>query len=99
MNTHFNGLTPAEAESLALLAEEAAEVVQIVAKILRHGLQSYHPDYPTGPDNHDMLLQELGDLEAAIDICGLSRNVIDECRRAKLARVGRYLHHATTVAP
>ncbi len=44
MQDHFNRLTPAEAERLAMLAEEAAEVIQIVGKILRHGYASYHPD-------------------------------------------------------
>ena len=41
---HFNKLTPAEAERLAMLAEECGEVVQIVGKILRHGYDSQHPD-------------------------------------------------------
>ena len=35
--TPFNGLTPAEAERLALLMEECGEVVQIIGKVLRHG--------------------------------------------------------------
>jgi hypothetical protein len=30
--THFNGLTPAQAERLAMLAEEAAEVIQVIGK-------------------------------------------------------------------
>lgn len=33
----FNGLSPAEVERLALLAEECGEVIQTVGKILRHG--------------------------------------------------------------
>ena len=32
MQDHFNGLTHAEAERLAMLAEEAAEVIQVVGK-------------------------------------------------------------------
>jgi len=40
---HFNNLNPAELERLAILAEEAAEVVQIANKIIRHGYASYHP--------------------------------------------------------
>ena len=32
MSEHFNGLTPAEAERLAYLIEEAAEVQQIACK-------------------------------------------------------------------
>jgi hypothetical protein len=37
----FNQLTDAEAERLALLAEECGEVVQVIGKILRHGYESY----------------------------------------------------------
>jgi hypothetical protein len=43
---HFNRLTPAEAERLALLLEELGEAQQIIGKILRHGYESYHPDDP-----------------------------------------------------
>jgi len=60
MEDHFNGLTPAEAERLAMLAEEAAEVVLIVGKILRHGYESYHPDDPT-TTNRELLRQEITD--------------------------------------
>jgi hypothetical protein len=63
MNKHFNNLTPAEAERLAMLAEECAEVIQIVGKILRHGYDSYHPKDPS-MDNRDLLAKELADLDA-----------------------------------
>ena len=46
MTEHFNKLTPAEDERLAMLAEECAEVIQIVSKIQRHGYDSWHPDDP-----------------------------------------------------
>lgn len=48
MPEHFNGLTPAEAERLAMLSEECGEVIQIIGKILRHGYDSYHPDDQPG---------------------------------------------------
>lgn len=60
---HFNNLTPAEAERLAMLAEECAEVIQIVGKILRHGYDSYHPDDNT-ITNRDMLAEELREIYA-----------------------------------
>ncbi len=56
-------MTNAEAERLAMLAEEAAEVVQIVGKILRHGYASYHPAQP-GISNRELLDDELCDLLA-----------------------------------
>ncbi|HRP26375.1 hypothetical protein [Thauera sp.] len=57
----MNKLTDAEAERLAMLAEEAAEVVQIVGKILRHGYDSYHPLQPDVL-NRELLDDELRDL-------------------------------------
>lgn len=57
---HFNSLTPSEAERLAMLAEEAGEIVQAIGKILRHGYTSCHPD--GGIDNRDSLRSEVIDL-------------------------------------
>lgn len=62
---HFNGLTPAEAERLAMLAEECAETIAIVGKILRHGFDSYHPDTPS-ITNRDMLANEIADVDAVV---------------------------------
>lgn len=64
---HFNGLTPAQAERLAMLAEECGEVIQIVGKILRHGYDSHHPDQQEKPPeqritNRESLGHELCDL-------------------------------------
>lgn len=67
MTAHFNGLTPAEAERIAKLAEEAAEVVQACMKILRHGFESYNPDLTDGKSNREMLAEELTDLHQAMD--------------------------------
>lgn len=97
MSEHFNQLTPEEAERLAMLAEEAAEVIQVVGKILRHGYGSKHPDNLDGPDNRAMLRRELADLQAvttmmtyAGDLPGLPED---------LGRIGarklRYTHHQT----
>lgn len=60
---HFNGLTPAEAERLAMLAEEAGEIIQVVGKILRHGYESHHPLQPN-VSNRDLLTKEVADFEA-----------------------------------
>lgn len=65
--THFNGLTPAEAERLAMLAEECAEVIQVVGKILRHGYGSHHPDTPH-ISNREMLRAELIDVETLLRV-------------------------------
>lgn len=94
---HFNQLSPAEAERLALLAEECGEVIQIVGKILRHGYNSAHPD--GGPINRELLEKEVGDVCAALvilkDSGDLSRGAIQGWTEHKLEKVGCYLHHAT----
>lgn len=99
MIAHFNGLTPAEAERLAILAEECGEVVQAIGKILRHGYDSYHPDYPNGGNNRSLLEKEIGDLSAAIDIMRWERDIRDQgvhdAADRKLKRIGQWLHHQT----
>ena len=94
MRHHFNQLTPAQAERLAMLAEEAAETIQIVGKILRHGLDSYHPDRPELGSNLDMLNRELTDFAAVVasmqsDGVSLGLENRDAAWRRKLA----FTHH------
>lgn len=97
MSAHFNGLTPAEAERLALLSEELGEAQQAIGKVLRHGYGSCHPDAPRGPDNREALEKELGDVSAAVGLLteagDLSEGRIDYARDLKRRRVGRYMHH------
>lgn len=61
---HFNQLTPAEAERLALLAEECGEVIRAIGKVLRHGYENTHPD--GGPTNREALESECGDVYHAM---------------------------------
>lgn len=75
MSEHFNKLTPAEAERLAMLIEEAAEVQQIATKILRHGYDSFHPDDPR-TSNRQLLDGELRDL-IAVHILMMERGDLD----------------------
>lgn len=64
MSTGFStGLTPAEAERLAMLAEEAGEIVQACMKVLRHGYESYNPDRPSDGSNRQQLARELGNFD------------------------------------
>lgn len=59
-------MTEAERERLAMLAEEAGEIVQIIGKILRHGYESYHPDDIERTTNRVLLQNELTDLWAVM---------------------------------
>lgn len=92
---HFNKLTPAEAERLAMLAEECAEVIYIIGKILRHGYDSYHPD-TRAVTNRDLLAEELADVNAVLNAMGRAelrdyslQDSIGNRWRKKL----RYAHH------
>lgn len=65
----FNQLTPAQTERLAILAEECAEVIQVIGKILRHGLDSFHPK--TRVANRTALMHEITDVKAAMVMIGV----------------------------
>lgn len=65
---HFNGLNPAEAERLAILAEECGEVIQLVGKILRHGYENVWPATKEGKTNRERLQIELGDIMAILKV-------------------------------
>lgn len=95
MTDHFNQLTPAQAERLAMLAEECAEVIQVVGKILRHGYDNYHPENRTF-SNRDMLHQELTDLFAVQnEIYAQDRILLPSSETVKAAwdKKLRYAHH------
>lgn len=90
---HFNQLTPAEAERLAMLAEEAGEIVQIVCKILRHGYESYHPENP-GETNRDLLANEVCDLLAVVQMMDQDFNVGGGRDQDQvIAKKLRFAHH------
>lgn len=99
-NKHFNRLSPAEAEALALLSEECGELVQAIGKIQRHGLWSEHPE--SGIPNQHTLTREIGDVMAALRICEVQRLIewsgVIGARDRKMMMVRQYLHHAKVVA-
>jgi NTP pyrophosphatase (non-canonical NTP hydrolase) len=93
---HFNDLTPAQAERLALLLEEMGEAQQIIGKILRHGYESYNPNHPDGT-NRMLLENELADVLAAIKMMenaeDIQQDVLTMRCVQKQQKVRRYLHH------
>ena len=99
MEGHFNnGLTAAEAERLALLAEECAEVVQGVAKVLRHGYESHNPtSAAVSPSNREALAKEVGHVRHAIDRMTLAGDLcdgeIEGAKQTKADNISRWLHH------
>lgn len=63
---NFNKLTPSQTERLAMLSEECGELIQVIGKILRHGYESFHPDFPE-ISNRDLLRLEIIDVCAIMD--------------------------------
>jgi NTP pyrophosphatase (non-canonical NTP hydrolase) len=102
MTNHFNRLSEAEAERIALLMEECGEVIQACGKILRHGYESCNPTIDVPEDeypetNRLMLQKELGDVLHAIsrmeDAADIYATVLAERSKAKREKVRKYLHH------
>lgn len=73
-------------ETLDILQEECAEVIQAVSKCRRFGFENYKPGEPK--TNRQHLEEELGDMLAMIDIM-LAKNVIssDNLEIAKMAKI------------
>lgn len=92
----FNRLSFAEAERLALLAEECGEVIQAIGKVLRHGYASTHPDFVNNNRNH--LAQEIGQVMHVVDKmceCGdVDPVVIAAARSTKAESKRPYIHYA-----
>lgn len=90
-------MTEAELERLAILAEEAAEVQQIVMKIIRHGYGSHNPFDETKTPNRELLNKELGDLQYAIQLMiahhDINSMAISKYKLEKPVKMNKYLHH------
>lgn len=92
---HFNQLPPAAAERLSILAEECAEVIQVIGKIQRHGYESQHPN--GGLNNRQLLEKELGDVRFAMELMleggDVDSDHIAHAMSEKGLRIGQFLHH------
>lgn len=75
-------------EILTILQEECVEVVQAVCKIQRFGFESCHPS--STQTNREHLAEEIGDLEAMIDLLKLYNVVTDnEIEAAKIQKINK----------
>ena len=87
------GLTDAERERYACLAEEAGEIVQAVGKIQRHGVDS---QYPNGETNRQALGREIGELiflvKRMIENGDVTNEDISRGDAAKLERFRKFTH-------
>ncbi len=95
----YQGLSPAEVERIAILAEECGEVVQICGKILRHGWESCSPFDSRCRPNSVLLERELGSVRATMDLmfnAGDVRRIDVQTWREMRSRVLRkWTHHQT----
>lgn len=87
-----NEIDPKDREALLILAEECAEVVQAVSKIMRFGINNTW----NGKTARQDLEMELGDVRAMIDIL-LEREVIRENKLQdaelnKIAKLHKWSH-------
>ncbi|MBK3333529.1 hypothetical protein [Burkholderia pseudomallei] len=98
---HANALTAAELERLVLLADQMAQSIHAISKILRHGYESRHPLMPQGPTNRDWLEKELAHVQVAarlmFDAGDIRRSACDAHDQDKSEELHRYLHHQHTL--
>lgn len=90
-------MTNADKELLYLLTEEAAEIIQIVQKILRHGLQSYNPFDENRTPNIILLEKEIGHINNAVSML-IETNLINKTsiRKAEIEKaetIYQWLHY------
>jgi len=90
-------LNKEELERLALLSEEASEVIQIINKIIRHGYSSYNPFDDEKTTNRELLEKELGHLKLAIDTMIVNGDIkainISKHLGEKRKTINRWLHY------
>ncbi|UWZ84635.1 hypothetical protein [Occallatibacter riparius] len=95
------GLTPAEIERLALLAEECGEAVQAVCKVLRHGWESQSPY--GGKTNRVALEREIGNVRAVVNLMLDEKDVrlgdVQAWQRAKRGQIVKWTHHQACSMP
>lgn len=84
-------ITDRQREILVITQEEAAEVIQEIAKIFRFGIDDSHRD---GMTHRQRLTTEVGDLLAMIDLMIDDRLIdpaeIEIAKQAKTAKLRRY---------
>lgn len=89
-------LTRAELERLAILAEECAEVIRVVNKIIRHGYSSHHPADPDKISNRFLLETEIGHVEYIVNLMKAHDISVENtfaARQKKKSSIKKWLHH------
>lgn len=98
-DAQFNGLTPAQAERLDMMAEECAEVIQAIMKIKRHGFESSSPFGAKPETNREALVRELADVAAVMGMLHVdlpemdNMSYVDAAVTQALNKKLAYCHH------
>lgn len=86
-------LTAEQQEVLLIAAEEAAEVTQVISKVMRFGLDNRWP-LDSVHDNQARLESELGDLTAMIFLMSekglISSDKVELAARAKIQKLKKW---------
>lgn len=79
-------------KNYVILIEELSEAIQAVSKIQRFGIDNTNP--VTGKKSRDVLIQELGDVIALINIIrfdlGVAQRELDEAEVRKIEKLTKY---------
>lgn len=79
-------------KNYVILIEELSEAIQAVSKIQRFGIDNTNP--VTGKKSRDVLIQELGDVIALINIIrfdlGIAQRELDEAEVRKIEKLTKY---------
>lgn len=85
-------MTPQHKEILDITQEECAEVIVAISKISRFGLDNFKPGKPL--TNRQHLAEELGDLQAMIDLCIVSglvdKDDVDQASDNKISKLKQW---------
>lgn len=85
-------MIPQHKEILDITQEECAEVTVAISKISRFGLDNFKPGKPK--TNRQHLAEELGDLQAMIDLCVASglvdKHEVDLATEQKIAKLKQW---------
>jgi NTP pyrophosphatase (non-canonical NTP hydrolase) len=81
-----------ENEIMDILQEECAEVIQMVSKCRRFGIDNTH--LKAGVSNRTRLTEEIGDLQAMIDLCIIfnlvNKEDVDQASDDKIAKLKQW---------
>ena len=87
-------------ESLNLLQEESAELIQAVSKINRFGLSSTNPLLENSKTNLEHLIEEMGDVQALIELTayhlGINSRDLSEARKDKFRKLRKWSNLLTS---